>query len=560
MSNKEISDVIELTGKLMTLHGEDETRAKVYGATAFNLDRLEEDLFKMSDEELLKVRGVSKSMLVNITLIKEKGITDELQILIDKTPEGVLEMFKVKGIGVKKIKALWEELGIDNLNDLQIACESGKISELKGFGGKIQYKILESLQFLRQQSGKLRMNQGAELSKEILTDLKNKFSKIKEVGAIPRKLETVDKLSFLAVGVFLDKTKLGENYQEDLRLSSPYTWRGKYESNQILIEIQLVEELNFGQEELLANASEDHLKRNVEDGQTSFYHYVTSNIFEASEDYYAGFGSNFIVPEMREGLNEFEWIKENTNDSLISWQALRGSLHNHSKYSDGKNTLLEMSEACRDLGLEYFGIADHSQTATYANGLPAGKVMQQQMEIDEINKALTPFKVLKGIESDILGNGGLDYENDTLATFDYVVASVHSNLDMSIERATDRVMKAVENPYTTILGHPTGRLLLSRKGYPLDFKKIIDACAANKVIIEINASPYRLDIDWRWIPYCLEKEVMLSINPDAHKIESFQDMHYGVSVARKAGLTKDMTFNAMPLEEIETYLKKVKPS
>ncbi|MFT7421046.1 MAG: DNA polymerase (family 10), partial [Arcticibacterium sp.] len=224
MSNKEISDVIELTGKLMTLHGEDETRAKVYGATAFNLDRLEEDLFKMSDEELLKVRGVSKSMLVNITLIKEKGITDELQILIDKTPEGVLEMFKVKGIGVKKIKALWEELGIDNLNDLQIACESGKISELKGFGGKIQYKILESLQFLRQQSGKLRMNQGAELSKEILTDLKNKFSKIKEVGAIPRKLETVDKLSFLAVGVFLDKTKLGENYQEDLRLSSPYTW------------------------------------------------------------------------------------------------------------------------------------------------------------------------------------------------------------------------------------------------------------------------------------------------------------------------------------------------
>ncbi|MFT4735574.1 MAG: DNA polymerase (family 10), partial [Arcticibacterium sp.] len=211
-------------------------------------------------------------------------------------------------------------------------------------------------------------------------------------------------------------------------------------------------------------------------------------------------------------------------------------------------------------GLEYFGIADHSQTATYANGLPAGKVMQQQMEIDEINKALTPFKVLKGIESDILGNGGLDYENDTLATFDYVVASVHSNLDMSIERATDRVMKAVENPYTTILGHPTGRLLLSRKGYPLDFKKIIDACAANKVIIEINASPYRLDIDWRWIPYCLEKEVMLSINPDAHKIESFQDMHYGVSVARKAGLTKDMTFNAMSLEEIETYLKKVKPS
>ncbi len=558
MSNKEISDVIELTGKLMTLHGEDETRAKIYGGTAYNLDRLEDDLFIMSDEELMKVRGIGKSMLANIHQIKENGVTDELQILIDKTPEGVLEMFKVKGIGVKKIKTLWEELGIDNLNDLQIACENGKISEVKGFGGKIQEKILESLLFLRQQSGKVRMNQGAELSAEVLRDLTSKFSKVKEIGAIPRKLETVDKLSFLAVGDFSDKSKLGDSYIEDMQLSSPYSWRGKYGTNQILVEIQFVDQANFGREELLANSSNEHLKRTREDGQVSFYHYVTSNVFEASEDYYAGFGSNFIVPEMREGLNEFDWVKENSNNSLISWDALKGSLHNHSKYSDGKNTLLEMSEACKDLGLEYFGIADHSQTATYANGLPAGKVMQQQLEIDEINKSLNPFKVLKGIESDILGDGGLDYENDTLAIFDYVVASVHANLDMSIEKATDRVMKAVENPYTTILGHPTGRLLLSRKGYPLDFKKIIDACAANKVVMEINASPYRLDIDWRWIPYCLEKGVMLSINPDAHKIEGFLDMHYGVAVARKAGLTKDMTFNAMSLEEIEAYLKTVK--
>jgi DNA polymerase (family 10) len=559
MSNKEISNIIELTGKLMTLHSEDEAKAKIYGATAFSLDRLEEDLFSMNEAELLKIRGVGNSMAKNIQQILETGSTAELDALISKTPEGVLEMFKVKGIGVMKIKTLWQELGLDNLNDLQIACESGKIAKTKGFGLKTQEKILESLLFLRQQAGKLRMNQAFELSKEILNELTPLFKKIEEVGEIPRKLETVEKISFLVVGGMIDNSKLPESFIENLKESSPFIWRGLYGDNHIVIEIQFVEEAVFARDKLIANASEDHLAKRIGENESNFYHYITTNIFETSEAYYAGYGSKYILPEMREGLSEFDWIKIHANEDLISWDALKGSLHNHSKYSDGKNTLKEMADACRDLGLDYFGIADHSQTAIYAGGLPAGKVMQQQVEIEQLNAEMTPFKILKGIESDILGDGGLDYENDTLDTFDYVVASVHANLDMSLEKATDRLIKAIENPYTTILGHPTGRLLLSRKGYPLDFKKVIDACAANKVVMEINASPYRLDIDWRWIPYCLEKGLMLSINPDAHKIEGFQDMHFGVAVARKAGLTKDMTFNAMSLNKMEEYLKKVKP-
>jgi DNA polymerase (family X) len=559
MSNKEISDIIELTGKLMTLHGEDETRAKVYGATAFNLDRFEEDLKSMSEMQLQKIRGVGNSMAKNIQQILNTGSTTELDILIEKTPEGVLGMFKVKGIGVMKIKTLWKELGIDNLNDLQIACESGKIEETKGFGIKTQDKILASLLFLRQQAGKLRMNQGYELSQEILKELASIYSKVEEVGDIPRKLETVEKIGFLVIGGMESKSKLSVSFKEDYKQSSAYIWRGLYAENHVLIEVQFVEEELFTREKLIANASEKHLAIKLGDNATNFYHYISTNIFDSSEGYYSGYGSKYILPEMREGLSEFEWIEEFSNDDLISWDALKGSLHNHSKYSDGKNTLKEMAEACKELGLDYFGIADHSQTAVYAGGLPAGKVVQQQIEIDQLNAEMTPFKILKGIESDILGDGGLDYENDILATFDYVVASVHANLDMSIEKATDRLLKAIENPYTTILGHPTGRLLLSRKGYPLDFEKIIDGCAANNVVMEINASPYRLDIDWRWIPYCLEKGVMLSINPDAHKIEGFQDMHFGVAVARKAGLTKDMTFNAMSLDKIEEYLKKVKP-
>jgi DNA polymerase (family 10) len=559
MSNKEISDIIELTSKLMMLHGEDESRAKVYGAMAFNLDRLEEDLKGMSEIELLKIRGVGNTMAKNIQQILNIGSTSELDSLISKTPEGVLEMFKVKGIGVMKIKTLWQELGIDNLNDLQIACESGKIAETKGFGVKTQDKILESLLFLRQQAGKLRINQGFELSKEILNELVSIYSRVEEVGDIPRKLETVEIISFLVVGGMDAKSKLPEVFQEDYKQSSAYIWRGLYGENHVLIEVQFVEEKLFAREKLIANSSEKHLAVKLGDNASNFYHFVNTNIFDTTEGYYTGFGSKYIMPEMREGLSEFEWIKEHSNNDLISWDSLKGSLHNHSKYSDGKNSLKEMAEACRELGLDYFGIADHSQTATYAGGLPAGKVVQQQTEIDLLNAEMAPFKILKGIESDILGDGGLDYENDILATFDYVVASVHANLDMTIAKATDRLLKAIENPYTTILGHPTGRLLLSRKGYPLDFEKIIDACAANKVVMEINASPYRLDIDWRWIPYCLEKGVMLSINPDAHKVEGFLDMHFGIAVARKAGLTKDMTFNAMSLEKIEEYLKKVKP-
>jgi DNA polymerase (family 10) len=260
---------------------------------------------------------------------------------------------------------------------------------------------------------------------------------------------------------------------------------------------------------------------------------------------------------MREGINEFEWIKKNKNEDLVTWESLKGILHNHSTYSDGQHSLEQMAIYCKELGFEYLGIADHSQSATYASGLLITKVQQQHAEIEQLNKKLSidrPFKILKGIESDILGDGSLDYPDEILASFDYVVASVHSNLTMNQARATERLVRAIENPYTTILGHPTGRLLLSRQGYPIDYKEVIDCCAANGVVIEINASPYRLDLDWRWIEYSIDQNVMLSINPDAHEMQGYHDMHYGIAVARKGGLTKNMTFNAFDLVEMEAYL------
>lgn len=558
ISNSDISKLLELTGKLLTLLEKDENRGKALGAISFSIDRLTEPLAKMDRLEIQKIRGIGDSISKTIFEIIETGSTEELENLISETPEGVMSLFRVKGLGVKKIKTLWKELGIDNLNELQIACENGKIAGTKGFGIKTQEAILASLVFLKAQEGKLRMNQAKELSDEVFNLLKEIYPTAEVSGQVANKAEVVDKLTFLIpLADFSQKRALPEIFEEDFAESSPFAWRGKLSGNSVEIEILFILQNELFNARILNSANDEHLKKFNSDLNQNFYTFLKSRKFKSEEEAYELFGSSYIPAELRVGNNEFDFVNNHSLDELITWDDLKGSVHNHSTYSDGKHTLRQMALYCKEeLGFEYFGIADHSQSAAYAGGLLPSQLIQQWEEIDKLNIELAPFRILKGIESDILTNGSLDYENEILSKFDYVVASVHSGLNMDIEKATDRLIKAIENPYTTILGHPTGRLLLSRKGYPLDFKKIIDACAANGVIMELNASPYRLDIDWRLIPYCLEKGVKIAINPDAHAMEGFHDMEYGISVARKAGLTKAMTFNAMALSDVLKLLKK----
>jgi DNA polymerase (family 10) len=465
---------------------------------------------------------------------------------------------------------LWNELGIDNLNDLQIACENGSISKVKGFGGKTQESILESLKFIQSQAGKLRMNKAAALAEVVAEELRNaaqnnSFDKVEISGQVRRKSETVDVLTFLATYTTKLPNFEAEGFIKDEKNSSPFVWRGKYLENKIDIELRYVLDSQLLSKQFIYTAHEDHLKYRNEKGVAlySVANSLTEGMTqtEAEEKVYEKFGFPYIIPEMREGGFEFDWIQKNQNDDLVTWNSLKGILHNHSTYSDGQHSLEQMATYCKELGFEYLGIADHSQSATYASGLLITKVQQQHAEIEQLNKKLSvdrPFKILKGIESDILGDGSLDYPDEVLASFDYIVASVHSNLTMNQARATERLVRAIENPYTTILGHPTGRLLLSRQGYPIDYKEVIDCCAANGVVIEINASPYRLDLDWRWIQYALERNVMLSINPDAHEMQGYHDMHFGVAAARKGGLTKNMTFNALNLVDMEAYLSRRK--
>lgn len=566
MSNSEIVEIFELTTKLLELHGADPNRVKTYGVAAFYLDKYKDgELQLMSQDELTKLQGVGKSTAGKIIEIVRTGTFPELDELLNSTPPGVMEMFNIKGIGPKKIAVLWKELGIDNLHELELACLNGTVSKVKGFGGSTQQKILDSLAFIKDQAGKLRMDKAELVAQRITNALQQSFQQVEIAGDIRRRSEIVNLVRILvkteSAVQLQDVLKNIDWLVQDEKNSSPFVWKGKVQDVAVQVEIVAVKPERMVNELFIESAGQDHLGYATVAGSTIWKH-AHFGAVESEEAIYRSAELPFIVPEMREGAGEFAWVQNHTSDQLVTWDDLKGILHNHSTYSDGQDTLEQMALYCRELGFEYLGIADHSQTATYAQGLKVEDVMRQHQEIAVLNARFAeenpakPFKILKGIESDILGDGSLDYPQEVLASFDYIVASVHSNLSMPIEKATARLIKAIENPYTTILGHPTGRLLLSREGYPIDHKAVIDACAANQVVMEINASPWRLDLDWRWIDYCLEKGVMLSINPDAHAREGYLDMHYGVAVARKGGLTSDMTFNALSLKEIEEYLGK----
>ncbi len=318
----------------------------------------------------------------------------------------------------------------------------------------------------------------------------------------------------------------------------------------VVINIKAVTENDFYKYHFLTTGSAEHIEQLK---NRNGFEQVNDKVFDKEEQIFDFLGLQYIEPELREGMDEISLAEKNLLPELVKFEDLRGCLHNHSTYSDGLHSLKQMTEACRDEGYEYFGICDHSKSAFYANGLSVERILQQHIEIDQLNTEMAPFKIFKGIESDILHDGSLDYPDAILRHFDFVVASVHSGLKMTSEKATERLLKAISNPYTTILGHPTGRLLLAREGYPIDHKAVIDACAENNVILELNAHPYRLDIDWRWIRYATSKNVMISVNPDAHHTGGLHDMYYGICAGRKGYLTKNMTFNALSATETAAW-------
>ena len=554
MENDELVDSLELLVKLWDVHGVNEFKAKNLSFAIRGIDKFPGLINQLTTDQLLLIPGVGKVIVQLIYELAQSGTCQELEEIVEKTPPGILDLLKIKGLGAKKVRAIWQELNVSNFEDLNTACQDGQVEKLKGFGSAIQSSIQSQIIYIQENRKKLRLDKAIFLSDRILAMLQVTFDKIAISGELRRNCEVITSLVFVIEtdNIFGSQSEISElkGFSEDLKASSPFTWRGFFEDHLLPIEIHLVDESEFVSALFQHSAHENHLE------SIDFYNQFQGKTLLTEESIYQASNKPFILPEMREGLQEFEWASQHTNSDLIEDQDLQGCLHNHSVYSDGKNTLQEMAEACRSLGLYYFGIADHSQYAAYAGGLKEEDVYRQHEEIDRLNLLWSDFTILKGIEADILPDGSLDYNDPILSQFDYVVASVHANLTMDLDKAMARLIRAIENPYTSILGHPTGRLLLSRPGYPLNTHKILDACLANGVSIELNASPYRLDLDWRHIYAAMDKGVFVSINPDAHKIEGLKDMKYGVKVGRKGGLLKALTLNALPLNELKSFFKK----
>lgn len=563
MENKEVIQVLKLTSKLLELHGANPFKIRAFQGAIFNLEKVTEKLFGKSVKEILSLEVVKKGMAENIFQICTTGALDELTELVEKTPSGVIEMLEVKGVGPKKIKVLWLEHEITSKKDLLQACLDNKISSIKGFGEKTQETIKNSLLFTKQQEGKYLYAEIETVAYQLEQEIAEKTSskKVKIAGQIRRLLPVIDTLTYIIESDKSDEIHKAlnefEHIQNSPQESGPFVWRGTLREESIKITCFIASPDNFEQQYLIHSSGEKHLGTVLLDGQ-SIYQKVLLSHGRSEEEVYDSFGFPYILPEIREGQIEIKNGQVAELPTFLEEKDLKGVLHNHCTYSDGIHSLEEMALYAKELGYQYLGISDHSKTAYYANGLDEDRVIQQQQEIETLNEKIPGFKIFKGIESDILNDGSLDYDEDILKTFDFIVSSIHAPLQMDLNKAMMRLIKAIENPYTTILGHMTGRLLLRREGYPVDHKKVIDACSANGVCIEINANPRRLDIDWQWVSYCLEKEVVLSINPDAHQKAGYHDMKYGVLVGRKGGLTPDMTLNAWGIEEVEAFFNKRK--
>lgn len=553
MENKDIARVFQFCAKLMELHQQNTFRTRAMATAAFRIEKLPFAARNADLETLSQQDKIGKSTAEKILQVVTSGTFPELDSLIELTPPGVLELLQIKGLGPKKVLVIWKTLHIESVGELYYACNENRLIEAKGFGLKTQEDIKKSIEFSMASQGWYhwaKLHSPAETVfktlKQLLPDSRMSFG-----GAYRRKSEILEKVEIL---VATDQTVLENaikslDFEFDINVTQgTISFR---DQDGIPFQVTASSKEHFAKNLLLGTGSTEHIAKLESVGHISLQ--------ESEALIYQSLGMEYIEPELREGGSEILWAQQKQLPKLINYSDLRGTLHNHSTYSDGVHSLEEMARFCStELKLDYLGICDHSRTAVYAGGLSIEQVQAQWNEIDLLNQKLAPFKIFKGIESDILSDGSLDYPDEMLAGFDFVVASIHSGLKMDSDRATERLIRAIENPYTTILGHPTGRLLLSRAGYPIDYKKIIDACAANAVIIEINSNPFRLDLDWRWHQYALQRGVMLAINPDAHRVEGFLDMHYGIHIARKGGLTADQCLNAFSRIELENYFRKRK--
>lgn len=554
MDNYAIADNFSLLARLMDIHGENPFKTKTYAVAAFNIEKLPGQLKDTPRDKIFAIKGIGESVGKKIIEMLDTGKLSVLDEWLQKTPSGVVEMLNIKGLGPKKINTVWKEMEIESIGELLYACNENRLTLYKGFGEKTQRNIKEAIEFYAQHQGQFLYAEADALFPQINTYLEKIFSPqtIHITGAFRRQEPIIEEMEF----VILEKNDV---IKPKFQTAQPPHLLEEKENTLLYqlrngLKLRLYTGKGLMEEKLfLTTGSKDFV--------AAFKKSFPSLKFENKEPdndeaIFKQVKIQYIDPCLRESAVIIEKAKKNSLPELIKPSDIKGLIHSHSNWSDGVNTIEEMANDLIKRGFEYLVISDHSKSAFYANGLSEERIKEQHHYVDELNSRLSPFKIFKSIESDILNDGSLDYNEKMLSTFDLVIASVHSNLKMTEEKAMARLMKAIENPFTRILGHMTGRLLLSRNGYPVDHKKIIDACAANHVVIELNAHPRRLDIDWKYIDYAIEKNVLISIDPDAHTLDGFDDVKYGVMTAQKAGLSKEQNLSSFSLKQFEEWLKK----
>lgn len=562
IDNYYIADQFSLLSKLMDIHGENSFKTKSYSVAAYTIEKLPAQLTETPPEKIIAIRGIGDAIGKKIAEIMNTGELSLLREYISRTPAGVIEMLNIKGLGPKKIATIWKEMELESIGELLYACQENRLMLYKGFGEKTQNNVREAIEFFFNHQGSHLYADLEVYALAIDAKLKTDFPQYRYAltGEFRRQSEIIHQLEwittmplaqareFFTSNGFTEEAE--ETGTEDLHAPTDLAGSILFKGPEgIRLQFHFSPEASFTIALFENSGSTEFL-----DAWRHRTNWDRSVSYPTEEAIFSAAGISFIPSPQREQGAILDTAAKAPLPAPIQPGDIKAIIHSHSNWSDGSNTLEEMAAACIQKGFEYLVISDHSKSAFYANGLKEDRIKEQHHQIEELNAKLAPFTIFKSIECDILNDGALDYSEPILSTFDLVITSVHSNLKMSEEKAMTRLLRAIENPYTTILGHMTGRLLLSRPGYPVDHKRIIDACAENKVVIELNAHPRRLDMDWRWIGYALERGVLISIDPDAHSTEGYKDIKYGVLAAQKAGLTKESNLSSFGLEQFRAFL------
>jgi DNA polymerase (family 10) len=553
MDNYSIAKTFSLLAKLMDIHGDDSFKAKSYSSAAFNIEKLEVELSSIPQQKIFGIKGIGEKIGNKILELIDTGQLDELDNYIEKTPPGILEMLKIKGLGPKKIATIWKDLEVETIGELLYACNKNRLTNYKGFGAKTQQNIQESIEFFLN-------NAGSYLYAQVESYAEAWENKLREwlprnifcnTGDFRRHLLTVDKLEWVTDATIEEIEKAFDNEIYKIELTDNVI-KIKGPENLLLQFYCTPADLLF------TKLFETSCSEEFFEAWKNKFGWNNNKSSGSEEEIFTTNKLDWIEAYLREKPFIIDKAISNSLPKIITTNDIKAIIHSHSNWSDGSNTIEQLVNGAIKKGFEYLVISDHSKSAFYAGGLYPDKIIKQHELIDELNEKYKPFKIFKSIESDILNDGSLDYDDNVLASFDLVITSVHSNLKMNEEKAMMRLMNAIANPHTTILGHMTGRLLLSRKGYPVDYETIIDACAKHNVVIEVNAHPRRLDMDWKWIDVALDKGVLISIDPDAHSIDEFDNIKYGVLAAQKGGLTKENNVSSFSLQKFEQFLEKQK--